>query len=96
MQPPPASSSPGRRLQPPGVEPTAGNSGAAIGKRITITIEYGQRGRLRGDAGADPAAADARINVLLTGIDSGHDREHALTDTLMVVSVGSQDRFDGD
>lgn len=34
-----------------------------------------------------PAAADARINVLLTGIDSGHDREHALTDTLMVVSV---------
>lgn len=28
-----------------------------------------------------------RVTFLLTGIDSGHDRNHALTDTLMVVSV---------
>lgn len=28
-----------------------------------------------------------RVTFLLTGIDSGHDRTHALTDTLLVVSV---------
>ena len=27
-----------------------------------------------------------RITILMTGIDSGHDRTHALTDTLLVVS----------
>ena len=32
-------------------------------------------------------APDSRINILLTGIDSGHDREHALTDTLLVLSI---------
>ena len=28
-----------------------------------------------------------RVTFLLTGIDSGHDRAHALTDTLLVASV---------
>ena len=28
-----------------------------------------------------------RISILLTGVDSGHDRNHALTDTMLVVSV---------
>jgi len=28
-----------------------------------------------------------RISILLTGIDSGHDRNHALTDTMLVISV---------
>jgi len=28
-----------------------------------------------------------RVTFLLTGVDSGHDRNHALTDTLLVVSV---------
>ena len=28
-----------------------------------------------------------RISILLTGIDSGHDRRHALTDTMLVISV---------
>jgi LCP family protein required for cell wall assembly len=32
-------------------------------------------------------APDSRVNILLTGVDSGHDREHALTDTLLVMSV---------
>ena len=32
-------------------------------------------------------APDSRINILLTGVDSGHDREHALTDTLLVMSI---------
>jgi LCP family protein required for cell wall assembly len=36
---------------------------------------------------ATPQTASARINVLVTGIDSGHGRNHALTDTLMLVSV---------
>lgn len=36
---------------------------------------------------ATPAAADARINFLITGIDSAEEREQALTDTIMVVSV---------
>jgi len=34
-----------------------------------------------------PATSTSRINVLLTGIDSSPSRTHALTDTLLVVSV---------
>jgi polyisoprenyl-teichoic acid--peptidoglycan teichoic acid transferase len=34
-----------------------------------------------------PPAKDARINILLTGIDSSATRSHALNDTLIVVSV---------
>jgi LCP family protein required for cell wall assembly len=36
---------------------------------------------------ATPETATSRINILLTGIDSSLRREHALTDTLIVVSV---------
>ena len=34
-----------------------------------------------------PETAESRINILLTGIDSSERRSHALTDTLIVVSV---------
>ena len=34
-----------------------------------------------------PATKESRINILFLGIDSGERRTHALTDTLMVVSV---------
>ena len=36
---------------------------------------------------ATPVTKDARINILFLGIDSSERRTHALTDTLMVVSV---------
>lgn len=36
---------------------------------------------------ATPPTAVSRINVLLTGVDSGGDRQHALTDTLIVASI---------
>ncbi len=36
---------------------------------------------------ATPTSADARVNVLLTGIDSSTIRSHALTDTLIVASI---------
>jgi LCP family protein required for cell wall assembly len=36
---------------------------------------------------ATPTTASSRINILVTGIDSGHNRDHALTDTMIVVSV---------
>ena len=36
---------------------------------------------------ATPPTKDSRINVLITGIDSSENRSHALTDTLIVVSV---------
>jgi LCP family protein required for cell wall assembly len=36
---------------------------------------------------ATPDSADSRVNILLTGVDSAESRSHALTDTLMVVSV---------
>jgi LCP family protein required for cell wall assembly len=36
---------------------------------------------------ATPQTANSRINVLLTGIDSSEGRNHALNDTLIVVSV---------
>lgn len=38
-----------------------------------------------------PATADARITVLLTGIDSSETRDQALTDTMLVVSVDPTD-----
>lgn len=37
--------------------------------------------------GVTPPAKDARVNILLTGIDSSAKRSHALNDTLIVVSV---------
>ena len=37
-----------------------------------------------------PASPTARITLLFTGIDSGAGREHALTDTLLVVSLDPQ------
>jgi polyisoprenyl-teichoic acid--peptidoglycan teichoic acid transferase len=37
--------------------------------------------------GVTPPAADARMNILLTGVDSSSIRSHALNDTLIVVSV---------
>ena len=40
---------------------------------------------------ATPETADSRINILLTGIDSAAGRDHALTDTLLVVSVNPVD-----
>jgi polyisoprenyl-teichoic acid--peptidoglycan teichoic acid transferase len=36
---------------------------------------------------ATPATKTSRINILLTGIDSSEQRTHALTDTLIVVSI---------
>jgi polyisoprenyl-teichoic acid--peptidoglycan teichoic acid transferase len=36
---------------------------------------------------ASPPMQSSRINILITGVDSGHDRDHALTDTLMVASI---------
>ena len=37
--------------------------------------------------GVEPETKESRINFLLTGIDSSERRTHALTDTLLVVSV---------
>jgi LCP family protein required for cell wall assembly len=34
-----------------------------------------------------PPTTSKRITILVTGIDSGHGRNHALTDTLMLISV---------
>jgi LCP family protein required for cell wall assembly len=36
---------------------------------------------------ATPQTAAERINILLTGVDSAEERNHALTDTMIVVSV---------
>ena len=36
---------------------------------------------------ATPATPDARINILLTGVDSAETRNHALTDSLIVASI---------
>ena len=41
---------------------------------------------------ATPENANSRINILLTGIDSAPGRDHALTDTLLVVSVNPVDK----
>jgi LCP family protein required for cell wall assembly len=39
-----------------------------------------------------PKPPTNRITFLLTGVDSGHDRNHALTDTLLVVSIDTVDK----
>jgi LCP family protein required for cell wall assembly len=39
-----------------------------------------------------PAPQTNRTTILLMGVDSGHDRDHALTDTLLVLSVDSVDK----
>jgi LCP family protein required for cell wall assembly len=36
---------------------------------------------------ATPVTVQSRVNILLTGIDSSEQRDHALTDTLIVVSI---------
>jgi polyisoprenyl-teichoic acid--peptidoglycan teichoic acid transferase len=41
---------------------------------------------------ATPVPGSTRINVLLTGVDSAAEREHALTDTLIVASINTVDR----
>ena len=37
-----------------------------------------------------PSPTAERVTFLLTGVDSGHDRAHALTDTMLVASVDRQ------
>jgi LCP family protein required for cell wall assembly len=39
-----------------------------------------------------PPAPSARINILLTGVDSAESRTHSLTDTLLVVSIDPTSR----
>lgn len=39
-----------------------------------------------------PRTASDRVNILLTGLDSGHDRNHSLSDTLLVVSIDPSER----
>jgi LCP family protein required for cell wall assembly len=39
-----------------------------------------------------PRTASDRVNILLTGLDSGHDRRHSLSDTLLVVSIDPSER----
>jgi LCP family protein required for cell wall assembly len=39
-----------------------------------------------------PKPPTNRVTFLLTGVDSGHDRNHALTDTLLVVSIDTVDK----
>ena len=39
-----------------------------------------------------PAPKTNRTTILLMGVDSGHDRNHALTDTLLVISVDTVDK----
>lgn len=41
---------------------------------------------------ATPETAQSRINILLTGIDSAPGRAHALTDTLLVISINPVDK----
>lgn len=36
---------------------------------------------------ATPKTANERINILLTGVDSAEDRDHALNDTLLIASI---------
>jgi LCP family protein required for cell wall assembly len=41
----------------------------------------------QGPAGESPPPGASRINILFTGVDSGHGRDHALTDTMLVASI---------
>lgn len=59
---------------------------------VTATGSPSPPGSLAPGATVAPTTPPSnRVTVLLTGVDSGHDREHALTDTLLVVSVNPTD-----
>jgi LCP family protein required for cell wall assembly len=68
----------GRMFPPVVVGPTPGPSASATPAPSGDFLATPQ---------ATPESESARINVLLTGIDSSELRTHALTDTLIVVSV---------
>jgi len=53
------------------------------------SVGPGASGGLGPTSGPTQKPAPDRITILLTGVDSGHDRDHALTDTLLVVSVNT-------
>jgi polyisoprenyl-teichoic acid--peptidoglycan teichoic acid transferase len=39
---------------------------------------------------ASPPPTSSRINILFTGVDSGHGRDHALTDTMLIASIDTE------
>ncbi|MGH2513378.1 MAG: LCP family protein, partial [Candidatus Limnocylindrales bacterium] len=53
----------------------------------TGAVTGGVAGGVAGVQSGPVPAAGARINILLVGVDSGAGRDHALTDSMMVVSV---------
>jgi LCP family protein required for cell wall assembly len=53
----------------------------------TPTLEPGETPAPPTPTPGPTAPPSDRISILLTGIDSGHDRRHALTDTMLVMSV---------
>lgn len=58
-----------------------------VGPQPGVTVGPGQTLAPVPTPLATPATATSRINVLLTGIDSGPGRSHALNDSLIVVSI---------
>lgn len=69
---------PGPVITPPGTSPGVATTtpGTSPGTSVDPTF----------DPGAGPLPADGLVTVLFVGIDSGLDRDHALTDTLMVAA----------
>lgn len=63
---------------PDGTPPPAATTGPGEGPRSPIPQPT-------------PADEDARITILLAGIDSSETRDHALTDTMLVVSINPTD-----
>lgn len=61
--------------------------GGDAGFRGTSGSVSGGRNTLPGPSTHPDVVDGARVNFLLVGVDSGFDRPHALTDTMLVVSV---------
>ena len=60
---------------------TPGPSGSASADPSDNGVDF------QGQPEQSPPTPSARINILFTGIDSGHGRDHALTDTMLIASI---------
>lgn len=74
-------------FEPPPVDPPP-VAGATASPTPTFSLEPGATPT----PVPTPRPPTNRVTFLMLGIDSGHDRNHALTDTMLVVSIDTVDR----
>jgi LCP family protein required for cell wall assembly len=67
--------------------PSADASGSAFPSDSPSPSSSDNSADFQGPPQETPPTTSSRINILFTGIDSGHGRDHALTDTMLIASI---------